>query len=57
MLGIGISLMITVEGIGLSEVFNSFAARHFIFKIFSMPYLLYLRFKIATASPPTLQTA
>ena len=55
MLGIGISLMITVEGIGLCAEFNSFTASHLILKIFSMTYLLYLSFKIATASPPTIQ--
>lgn len=56
-IGIGISLMVTVVGVGLSEVFNSFPASHLILKILSVACLLYLGFKIATASPPAMQSA
>lgn len=51
-IGIGFSLMVAMVGIGLSQVFDSLPASHLILKTLSVTYLLYLAYKIATASSP-----
>jgi threonine/homoserine/homoserine lactone efflux protein len=54
-IGIGFSLMVAMVGIGFSQIFNSYPLSHLILKILSVTYLLYLAYKIATASTPTKQ--
>ncbi len=54
-IGIGFSLMVAMVGIGFSQIFNSYPLSHLILKILSVTYLLYLAYKIATASIPTKQ--
>lgn len=51
-IAIGFSLMVAMVGIGLSQVFDSLPASHLILKTLSVTYLLYLAYKIATASSP-----
>lgn len=55
-IGIGFSLMVAMVGIGLSQIINSLPGSHLILKILSVTYLLYLAYKIATASTPTSQS-
>jgi threonine/homoserine/homoserine lactone efflux protein len=54
-IGIGFSLMVAMVGIGFSQIFNSYPLSHLILKILSVTYLLYLAYKIATASTPAKQ--
>lgn len=50
---IGFTIMIVLVGTGLMSLFDAFPASYKILKIFSLVYLLYLAWKIATAKPVT----
>lgn len=54
MLGVsvGFVLMVVLVGTGLVQVFQSYPASHRVLQISSVLYLLYLAWKIATASKP-----
>lgn len=55
MLGVslGFALMIVLVGLGLAQLFARYPVAHEILKWVSVAYLLYLAWKIATASPPS----
>ena len=57
--GIGFVFMIIMVGIGLMQLFDAFPLSYDILKIVSVLYLIYLTYKIATASAPdgNLETA
>lgn len=55
-IGLGFSFMVAMVGIGLTQVFNNLPMSYLILKILSVVYLLYLAYKIATASPPAEQS-
>ncbi len=48
---IGFTIMLTLVGVGLIGVFEAFPAIYDLLKVFSVFYLLYLAWKIATAAP------
>ncbi|OMH32084.1 LysE family translocator [Motiliproteus sp. MSK22-1] len=50
--GIGFVFMLVLVGIGLMQIFDRFPLSYDLLKVFSVIYLLYLAFKIATAAPP-----
>ncbi len=50
--GIGFTLMIVLVGIGLIQLFDAWPMSYTILKVFSVIYLLYLAWKIATAAAP-----
>ena len=50
--GLGFTFMIVVVGLGLVNFFNAVPQSYFVLKVVSVVYLLYLAFKIATASKP-----
>lgn len=50
--GLGFAFMVFLVGIGLMQLFDAYPLSYEILKIFSIGYLLYLAFKIATAAPP-----
>lgn len=50
--GIGFTLMIVLVGIGLIQLFDAWPLSYTILKVFSVIYLLYLAWKIATAAAP-----
>lgn len=50
--GIGFTLMVILVGAGLAQVFDAYPLSYDVLKIFSVTYLLYLSWKIATAAPP-----
>lgn len=50
--GIGFSLMVLLVGAGLMGVFEAYPASYTVLKLVSVGYLLYLAYKIATASAP-----
>lgn len=54
MLGIslGHSFMVTMVGLGLGQLFETYPAARFALQIVSSAYLLYLAWKIANAAPP-----
>lgn len=54
MLGVGIGFVILVicVGLGLMQVFDAYPVSYEILKVFSVCYLLYLSYKIATAAAP-----
>lgn len=54
MLGISIghSVMVTLVGLGLAQVFEAYPITRLILQIGSTAYLLYLAWKIANAAPP-----
>ncbi len=54
MLGISIghSVMVTLVGLGLAQIFVLYPAARLILQVISTAYLLYLAWKIATAAPP-----
>ncbi len=49
--GIGFTIMVVLVGIGLMQVFDRFPISYLILKTGSIGYLVYLSWKIATASP------
>ncbi|OUS25381.1 hypothetical protein A9Q98_12490 [Thalassotalea sp. 42_200_T64] len=50
--GLGFTLMVMLVGIGLIQLFDLYPVSYTILKIFSVLYLLYLAYKIATATSP-----
>ena len=50
--GFGFIFMIIMVGIGLMQLFDAFPLAYDILKVVSVLYLLYLTYKIATASAP-----
>lgn len=48
---IGFTIMLTLVGVGLIRVFEAFPVVYDLLKFFSVFYLLYLAWKIATAAP------
>lgn len=54
MLGValGFTLMVTLVGIGLMQVFDRYPITYDLLKVFSVLYLLYLAWRIATAAAP-----
>ncbi len=53
---IGFPLMIVAVGLGFYSVFESFPIFHELIKIIGLSYLLYLAWKVATASNNSLET-
>ncbi|MBU1287371.1 MAG: LysE family translocator [Alphaproteobacteria bacterium] len=49
---IGFVLMLLLVGLGLAQVFDAYPVSYTVLKTVSALYLLYLAWKIATASPP-----
>tara|TARA_R110002012_G_scaffold59799_5_gene156510 strand:+ start:352 stop:945 length:594 start_codon:yes stop_codon:yes gene_type:complete len=47
---LGFTLMVTLVGLGIMQVFDMFPITYQILKVLSVTYLLYLAYKIATAS-------
>lgn len=56
-IAIGFTLMIVLVGIGLIEIFDRYPLSHTILKIASVCYLVYLAWRIATASAPESREA
>ncbi len=52
-IGIGFTVMLTLVGLGLMQVFEAIPSLHTGLKIFSVLYLLWLAWKIANAGAPT----
>lgn len=54
MLGValGFTLMIVLVGVGLVQIFDVFPVTYKVLRIFSITYLLYLAYQIATAAAP-----
>jgi|TARA_B110000091_G_scaffold154820_1_gene164873 threonine/homoserine/homoserine lactone efflux protein len=50
--GVGFVFMLLMVGIGLIELFDSYPITYQILKVFSITYLFYLAFKIATSLAP-----
>ncbi len=48
----GFALMVVLVGIGLMQLFNAFPVSYLVLKFASIAYLLFLAWKIATASKP-----
>ncbi|MCL4108779.1 UNVERIFIED_CONTAM: hypothetical protein GTU68_049120 [Idotea baltica] len=51
--GIGFVIMVILVGLGLTQIFDLYPVSYTILKTFSILYLLYLSWKIATAAPPS----
>lgn len=51
-IGIGFTVMITLVGLGLIQIFDLYPITHTILKVVSVAYLLWLAWKIANASAP-----
>lgn len=58
MLGVslGFTLMVTLVGLGLMQLFDLYPLSYDILKIFSVAYLLYLAYKIANSAAPEGQS-
>jgi threonine/homoserine/homoserine lactone efflux protein len=54
--GVGFVFMIVLVGLGLVRIFDAYPQSYQLLKWFSVCYLLYLSWKIATAAPPSKQT-
>jgi len=50
--GLGFTLMIVLVGLGLIQFFELYPASYTALKVFSVTYLVYLAWKIATSTPP-----
>ena len=50
--GLGFVLMVCLVGVGLIQLFDIYPISYQILKVFSITYLLYLAYKIATSSSP-----
>lgn len=50
---IGFTLMVSLVGVGLMQVFDAFPVSYAILRVLSITYLFYLAWKIATAAPNT----
>ena len=48
---VGFAIMIELVGLGVLQLFNAFPVTYDILKVVSIVYLLYLAYKIATATP------
>jgi threonine/homoserine/homoserine lactone efflux protein len=48
---VGFAIMIELVGLGVMQLFNAFPVTYEILKVVSIVYLLYLAYKIATATP------
>jgi len=48
---VGFAIMIELVGLGVMQLFNAFPGTYDILKVVSIVYLLYLAYKIATATP------
>lgn len=48
---VGFAIMIELVGLGVMQLFNAFPVTYDILKVVSIVYLLYLAYKIATATP------
>jgi len=55
--GIGFMVMVILVGIGLVGIFDAYPISYQLLKVFSIFYLLFLAWKIATAAAPSLATA
>lgn len=55
-IGLGFVFMLLLVGLGLIQLFDSYPVTYQILKIFSVLYLVYLAFKIATSSAPETVT-
>lgn len=55
--GVGFVFMIVLVGLGLVRVFDTYPQSYQLLKWFSVIYLLYLSWKIATAAPPSRQAS
>lgn len=53
--GLGFVFMVVVVGAGLVQVFDRYPGSYTVLKVFSLVYLLYLAWKIATAAPPSVE--
>ncbi|MEM8766374.1 MAG: LysE family translocator [Pseudomonadota bacterium] len=51
-IGIGFVIMVVLVGIGLAQIFAAYPLSYTVLRVFSILYLLYLAWKIATAAPP-----
>lgn len=50
--GIGFTVMVVLVGVGLIGLFDAWPVSYLILKFFSVIYLLYLAYRIASAAPP-----
>lgn len=53
--GIGFTLMVVLVGIGIMQLFDLYPLSYDILRLISVVYLLYLAYKIATASSPSAE--
>ncbi len=51
-IGIGFVVMVVLVGIGLAQIFAAYPLSYSVLRVFSIGYLLFLAWKIATAAPP-----
>ena len=51
-ISLGHAFMVTLVGLGLGQVFDTYPAARLVLQVLSTAYLLYLAWKIATAAPP-----
>lgn len=50
--GIGFTVMVILVGVGLVGLFEAFTVSYQLLKVVSVVYLIYLAWRVATASPP-----
>jgi len=55
-IGLGFVFMLLLVGLGLIQLFDSYPMTYQILKVFSVLYLIYLAFKIATSTSPGTTT-
>jgi threonine/homoserine/homoserine lactone efflux protein len=48
--GLGFALMVILVGVGLTQLFDAYPVSYQVLKIVSVSYLLYLAYRIATAT-------
>ena len=51
-ISLGHAFMVTLVGLGLGQVFDTYPAARLVLQVLSTAYVLYLAWKIATAAPP-----
>ncbi len=56
-IGLGFVFMLLLVGLGLIQLFDSYPITYQILKVFSVLYLVYLAFKIATSAAPETVTS
>ncbi len=54
---IGFTVIVVLAGVGLIQLFHTYPTSYLTFKVFSIAYLFYLAWKIATAAPLENDTA